>query len=115
MGGYLSFKSSGFLFQRLTEQHPLTRLPHAIGLRVFTEAHRGISPDVEVGKPAYSAGHDFGRYELSIAESSALARALALERADLCLSSSVRSSVPPKATETMQHIVSPPRTSVIEN
>jgi hypothetical protein len=39
MGGYLSFKSSGLLFPRLTEQHPFTRLPHAMRLRVFDEAH----------------------------------------------------------------------------
>ena len=51
-----------------------------------------------------------------MAESSALARALALERAALCFSPSERSSAfPSKSTETMQRIVSPPRTSVIEN
>ena len=51
-----------------------------------------------------------------MAESSALARALALERAALCFSPSERSSAfPSKSTETMQRIVSPPWTSVIEN
>jgi hypothetical protein len=43
MGGYLSFKSSGLLFPRLTEQHPFTRLPHGIRLLVFVEAHRETS------------------------------------------------------------------------
>ena len=43
MGGYLSFKSSGLLFPRLTKQHPFTRIPRALRLRVFDEAHRGIS------------------------------------------------------------------------
>jgi hypothetical protein len=40
MGGYLFFKPSGLLFPRLTEQHPFTRLPHAMRLFVFVEAHR---------------------------------------------------------------------------
>jgi hypothetical protein len=35
MGGYLFFKSSGLLFPRLTKQHPFTRLPHAMRLRLF--------------------------------------------------------------------------------
>ena len=43
MGGYLFFKSSGLLLPRLTKQHPFTRLPQALRLRVFNEAHRGIS------------------------------------------------------------------------
>jgi len=54
MGGYLSFKSSGLLFPRLTDQHPLTRLPHAIRLRVFNEAHQSIFrclPEPTVGLP----------------------------------------------------------------
>jgi hypothetical protein len=43
MSGYLFFKSSGLLFPRLTEQHPFTRLPQAMRLRVFDEAHRETS------------------------------------------------------------------------
>jgi hypothetical protein len=43
MSGYLFFKSSGLLFPRLTEQHPFTRLPHAMRSRVFDEAHRETS------------------------------------------------------------------------
>jgi hypothetical protein len=43
MGGYLFFKSSGLLFPRLTKQHPFTRLPHAMRLRLFIQAHQGIS------------------------------------------------------------------------
>jgi hypothetical protein len=54
-------------------------------------------------------------YELSMAKSSALARDLAFESAALCFSLSDRSSAPPDATETMQRIVSAPRTRVIEN
>ena len=50
-----------------------------------------------------------------MAESSALASALALDSAALCFSLSERSSVPPNATETMQRIVSAPRTRMIEN
>jgi hypothetical protein len=43
MGGYLFFKSRGLLFPRLTKQHPFTRLSHAMRLRLFIQAHRGIS------------------------------------------------------------------------
>jgi hypothetical protein len=56
MGGYLSFKSSGLFFPRLTDQYPLTRLPHAIRLRVFNEAHQGISrcwPKPMIGAPPW--------------------------------------------------------------
>jgi hypothetical protein len=34
-GGYLFFQSSGLFFPSLTNQQPLTRLPHAIGVRIF--------------------------------------------------------------------------------
>jgi hypothetical protein len=57
MGGYLSFKSSGLLFPRLTEQHPFTRLPHAMRLRVFDEAHTETSKFLNwlhaVGEPKH--------------------------------------------------------------
>ena len=43
MGGDLSFKARQLLFPRLTNQHPLTRLPQAIKVRVFCEAHQVIS------------------------------------------------------------------------
>ena len=66
-------------------------------------------------KPALSMGLLRSPYELSMAESRALASALALESAALCFSLSERSSVPPNATETMQRIVSAPRTRMIEN
>jgi hypothetical protein len=56
MGGNLSFQSSGLLFPRLTDQHPLTRLAHAIELRVFNEAHQGLSrcwPKPTIGSPRW--------------------------------------------------------------
>ena len=57
MSGYLFFKSSGLLFPRLTEQHPFTRLPHAMRLRVFDEAHRETSKFLNwlhaVGEPKH--------------------------------------------------------------
>jgi hypothetical protein len=57
MRGYLSFKSSGLLFPRLTEQHPFTRLPHAMRLRVFDEAHTETSKFLNwlhaVGEPKH--------------------------------------------------------------
>ena len=43
MGGYFFFKSSGLLFPRLTKQHPFTRLSHGMRLRLFIQAHQGIS------------------------------------------------------------------------
>src|SRR5262249_8647260 len=59
MSSYLFFKSSGFLCESLTEQHPFTRLPHMIRPRLFVQAHRGISPVDSRIQPARSAGHDF--------------------------------------------------------
>jgi hypothetical protein len=46
-GGYLFFKSSGLLFPRLTKQHPLIRLSHAMRLRIFFTKLIEVSPDVE--------------------------------------------------------------------
>lgn len=45
MGSDLPFKARGLLFPRLTNQHPLTRPPYAIKLRVSYEALE-LSPDV---------------------------------------------------------------------
>src|SRR5262249_22788809 len=65
---YLFFKSSGFLCESLTEQHPFTGLPHMIRPRLFVQAHRGISPVDSWIQPSHSAGHDFeGITELTMA------------------------------------------------
>jgi hypothetical protein len=50
MRGYFPFKASGLFFRRLTSQHPLAPLRHAIGLHFFNEAHR-VSPDA--GSPMH--------------------------------------------------------------
>src|SRR4029450_11179442 len=91
MGGYLFFQSSGLLLPRLARFVAFRpRLNCVFCLKLIK-----LSPDVELVRIRHRSVTTCRAYALSMAESSALARALALERAALYFSPSERSSAFP--------------------
>jgi hypothetical protein len=73
VGGYLFFKSSGLLFPRLTNQHPLTRLPHRMRLRLFYPGSSRYLQMLKVGCKHALGGYRFTRkWAISFCNSSVL-------------------------------------------